>query len=72
MDLKKRANQEALEKRTKKKQSYTSRKVVQRETLPAWAKKEQSSSKEKSSATEKQKLDAEIDDLLAQLEENRE
>lgn len=72
MDLMKRANQEALEKRTKKKQSYTSRKVVQRETLPAWAKKEQSSSKEKSSATEKQKLDAEIDDLLAQLEENRE
>lgn len=72
MDLMKRANQEALEKRERKRQSYTQRKVVQRETLPDWAKKEKASSKETRSEAEKKKLDAEIDDLLAQLEENKE
>ncbi len=63
------ANQKAREKKQQKKYYGRKQQIVQKETLPDWAKDEKEP-KAKSTKADKQVLNAQIDELLAQLEQS--
>ena len=63
------ANQKAREKKQQKKYYGRKQQIVQKETLPDWARDEKEP-KAKSTKADKQVLNAQIDELLAQLEQS--
>ena len=64
------ANQKAREKQKQKQYYGRKQQVVQKETLPDWAKTKENKAVSKPAKEDKQALNAEIDELLAQLEQS--
>ena len=64
------ANQKAREKKQPKKYYGRKQQIVQKETLPDWAKTKENKAVSKPAKEDKQALNAEIDELLAQLEQS--